>query len=139
MNNRKLKIEADGDYWLGLLKPKIRLRGRWLERAGFKPGDHVHVTCVAPGVIELRADDLQTQTVLGTKVPTQRPDHVSMSPSGRWCTISNLASGGGTVAWNNTYTQSRQLHLQSEHSDLVLCIGSDYTGPRPADIPDVEA
>jgi hypothetical protein len=52
---RKLKIEADGDFWKGLIKPKIRLMGRWLERAGFRPGNHVLVTCVAPGVIELRS------------------------------------------------------------------------------------
>lgn len=54
---RKLKIETDGDFWKGLTKPKIRLVGRWLERAGFKPGEHVRVTCVAPGLIELRAPD----------------------------------------------------------------------------------
>lgn len=35
---RKLKIEADGDFWKGLMKPKIRLMGRWLARAGFQPG-----------------------------------------------------------------------------------------------------
>lgn len=52
---RRLKIEAEGDFWKGLTKPKIRLTGRWLEQAGFKPGQHVHVTCVATGVIELRS------------------------------------------------------------------------------------
>ena len=52
---RKLKIEAAGDFWKGLTIPKIRLMGRWLERAGFLPGERVRVTCVAPGVIELRA------------------------------------------------------------------------------------
>lgn len=57
---RTLKIEEDGDVWKGLVKPKIRLKGRWLERAGFKPGAHVCVTCSAPGVIELRSDDLMT-------------------------------------------------------------------------------
>ena len=51
---RTLKIEADGDFWKGLTKPKIRLMGRWLERAGFSPGNRVQVTCVAPGIIELR-------------------------------------------------------------------------------------
>jgi len=55
---RKLKIEAEGDAWKGLVKPKIRLMGRWLERAGFRPGKHVHVTCVAPGMIELRSADV---------------------------------------------------------------------------------
>jgi len=54
---RLLKIEADGDSWKRSIKPKIRLMGRRLERAGFRPGNHVHVTCVAPGVIELRSDD----------------------------------------------------------------------------------
>lgn len=52
---RKLKIEADGDFWKGLSKPKIRLMGHWLARAGFSPGGHVHVVCVGPGVIELRS------------------------------------------------------------------------------------
>ena len=52
---RKLKIEEAGDFWRGLTIPKIRLMGRWLERAGFLPGELVSVTGVAPGVIELRA------------------------------------------------------------------------------------
>ena len=54
---RSLKIEEHGDPWKGLIKPKIRLMGRWLEQAGFKPGLRVQVTCVAPGVIELRSDE----------------------------------------------------------------------------------
>jgi hypothetical protein len=54
---RLLKIEADGDFWKRRIKPKIRLMGRWLEQAGFRPGKLVHVTCVAPGVIELRSRD----------------------------------------------------------------------------------
>ena len=57
---RTLKIEADGDCWKGLIKPKIRLMGRWLERAGFSPGNRVQVTCVSPGVIELRSPDALT-------------------------------------------------------------------------------
>jgi len=54
---RKLKIEAEGDFWKGVTKPKIRLTGRWLERAGFCPDSHVYVRCVAPGVMELRSSD----------------------------------------------------------------------------------
>ena len=62
--HRKLKIEADGDGWLGSVKPKIRLTGKWLERAGFNPGSHVEVICHAPGIIELRADtNLDTGSV----------------------------------------------------------------------------
>ncbi len=51
---RILKIEAEGDSWRNRIKPKIRLMGRWLEKAGFQPGDRVHVIAVAHGVIELR-------------------------------------------------------------------------------------
>jgi len=59
---RRLKIEEHGDAWHGLLKPKIRLIGRWLARAGFRPGSHVHVVCVAPGVLELRLADAPNQS-----------------------------------------------------------------------------
>jgi hypothetical protein len=65
---RMLKIEADGDFFKGLIKPKIRLMGYWLERAGFRPGKRVHVTCVSPGVIELHS--LDGETVTETKQPS---------------------------------------------------------------------
>jgi hypothetical protein len=52
---RSLKIEAEGSRWKAVAKPKIRLMGRWLERAGFAPGSQVQVTCVSPGVLELRS------------------------------------------------------------------------------------
>ena len=53
---RTLKIEEDGDYFSGRIKPKIRLMGRWLEHAGFKPGTRVSVRCLGSGVIELRTE-----------------------------------------------------------------------------------
>ena len=69
---RTLQIEADGDRWKGF-KPKIRLMGRWLEQAGFPPGHRVQVTCVAPGVIELRSPDVLSLNE--TKLPsTPQPD-----------------------------------------------------------------
>lgn len=58
---RTLKIETVGDFWRGLIKPKIRLTGHWLERAGFNPGSRVQVICVAPGIIELRSAAPGTQ------------------------------------------------------------------------------
>jgi hypothetical protein len=58
---RRLKIEKHGDAWKGRLKPKIRLVGHWLEQAGFKPGNHVHIVCVAPGFLELRSTDGSSQ------------------------------------------------------------------------------
>src|SRR5579863_2180870 len=57
---RSLRIEEDGDQWRGF-RPKIRLMGRWLERAGFAPGKRVHVTCISPGVIKLRASNALTE------------------------------------------------------------------------------
>lgn len=52
---RTLKIEEDGDFWKGRIKPKIRLRGLWLQQAGFQPGNRVSVNCIAHGVLELRS------------------------------------------------------------------------------------
>ena len=57
---RQLKIEAGGDPWQRRVTPKIRLMGRWLERAGFSPGSQVQVWCVAPGIIELRSPEVAT-------------------------------------------------------------------------------
>ena len=54
---RRLKIEEEGDPWKGKARSKIRLKGCWLERAGFKQGGHVHVKCAAPGILELRSGD----------------------------------------------------------------------------------
>jgi hypothetical protein len=52
-----LKIEEEGDFAANRIKPKIRLMGRWLEKAGFRPGGRVQVICRAPGIIELRIPD----------------------------------------------------------------------------------
>ena len=60
---RRLKVEEHGDGWKNGLKPKIRLIGRWLEQAGFRPGSHVHIISVSPGVLELRSTDFKKQTV----------------------------------------------------------------------------
>jgi hypothetical protein len=71
--DRKLKIEAEGDSWKSLVKPKIRLMGRWLERAGFAPGHRVQVTSVAPGVIELRSPDASTVNEM-KQAPSEQPN-----------------------------------------------------------------
>jgi type I toxin-antitoxin system toxin SymE len=52
---RTLKIEEDGDFWRGNIRPKIRLRGLWLQQAGFHPGNRVSVNCIGHGVLELRS------------------------------------------------------------------------------------
>ena len=57
VSHRTLKIEEEGDFSEKRIKPKIRLMGRWLEKAGFPPGGRVQVICRAPGIIELRIPD----------------------------------------------------------------------------------
>lgn len=54
MSARTLKIEETGDFFRGKVCPKIRLTGKWLERAGFKPGHRVHVELTNEGVLTLR-------------------------------------------------------------------------------------
>lgn len=54
MNARTLAIERTGDFFRGKVAPKIRLAGRWLERAGFKPGHRVEVRLDEPGTLTLR-------------------------------------------------------------------------------------
>ncbi len=71
--------------------------------------------------------DLQTHTVLGSRTLSSRPDHVSMSPSGRYCVISGGDVSGATVAWDRTFSKSLTVHHGGEHSDLALGTdGSDY-------------
>jgi hypothetical protein len=51
---RSLQIESTGDFFLGKIKPRIRLTGYWLKRAGFNPGCRVEVRCEELGTITLR-------------------------------------------------------------------------------------
>jgi hypothetical protein len=53
-STRTLKIEEEGDFFGHRVKPKIRLIGRWLEKAGFPAGGRVQVVCRGPGILELR-------------------------------------------------------------------------------------
>jgi len=70
--------------------------------------------------------DLVENRILGSRSISAKPDHTSMSPSGRWCVVSSVG-GTGTVAWNRTMTQSVQLHATSEHSDIAVgADGNDY-------------
>jgi len=49
---RSLKIEVDP--WADPVKPRIRLHGRWLDQAGFKPGHRVEIHSTEPGTLTLR-------------------------------------------------------------------------------------
>lgn len=64
--------------------------------------------------------DLEANDVLGFKRMDTAPDHVSTSPSGRYCVVSHVREEGGTVAWRRDFSRARQLHPASEHSDLAI-------------------
>ena len=74
--------------------------------------------------------DLQENRLVGTLAMDSAPDHVSMSPSGRYCVVSHeKASGPGTRAYNRTFSAPYneqitagylQLHENSEHSDIAF-------------------
>ena len=51
---RLLKIEAAGDFAVGKIIPKIRLNGRWLQRAGFMPGHRVEIHSARTGELTLQ-------------------------------------------------------------------------------------
>jgi hypothetical protein len=55
MNARQLKVERTGDFAQGKIKPSIRLKGNWLERAGFLPNTNCRVIILGNGRLELHA------------------------------------------------------------------------------------
>ena len=55
MNARTIKVEKTGDYFYAKVKPAIRLKGRWLEQAGFPPNSHARITVLADGVLQIQA------------------------------------------------------------------------------------
>ena len=57
---RSLKIEAIGDFAYRKIKPRIRLSGNWLERAGFKPGHRALIHESKPGELTLQFKELVT-------------------------------------------------------------------------------
>lgn len=71
--------------------------------------------------------DLVAGKVLGTKSLTQRPDHVSMSPSGRYAVLSGDGTEGTAAYDRDTFALKRKLLHKSEHSDLgLLWNGQDF-------------
>ena len=54
MSKRTLKIEERGDFYRKRTVPTVRLKGKWLQAAGFPAGRHLELTVISTGVIELR-------------------------------------------------------------------------------------
>lgn len=68
--------------------------------------------------------DKQTDTIISSLDIDEAPDHLSMSPSGRYVVVS---WNDRTVAYSNQFLEPRLLLDSSEHSDLAIGIdGDDY-------------
>ena len=54
-SNRKriLKVEEIGDFWRKQTVPRIRLKGKWLVKAGILPNRYIQVESPNPGVLIL--------------------------------------------------------------------------------------
>ena len=50
---RILKVEETGDFWRKQTVPRIRLKGKWLAKAGILPNRYVKVASPQPGVLVL--------------------------------------------------------------------------------------
>jgi hypothetical protein len=50
---RILKVEEVGDFWRKKTFPRIRLKGKWLAKAGILLNHHVEVESPHPGVLVL--------------------------------------------------------------------------------------
>ena len=73
------------------------------------------------GMLGLITYDLVNNTILGTRSMSTRPNHVSMSPSGKWCVVSS------TTVYSQNLSTSRLLYNGTQHNDLALgADGRDY-------------
>ncbi len=69
--------------------------------------------------------DRDTDTIVGSYATGgERPDHVSMSPSGNYCVVSGDGARG-TAAFTRDFAGQRALLPKSEHSDLALDANGD--------------
>lgn len=69
--------------------------------------------------------DRDTDTIVGSMDTNgERPDHLSMSPSGEYCVVSSDLSTG-TSAYSRDFSQRTQLLHKSEHSDIAIDANGD--------------
>ncbi|OGH70159.1 MAG: hypothetical protein A2754_00640 [Candidatus Magasanikbacteria bacterium RIFCSPHIGHO2_01_FULL_47_8] len=69
--------------------------------------------------------DMQTDTIIAMyDTNGDRPDHLSMSPSGNYV-VSSWDSTKGTVALSRDFLTQRQVNVRTEHSDIALDANGD--------------
>ena len=78
MTTRLLTVEPFGDFFgKTITASAVRLKGKWLQRAGFLPGQQVFLKIVGQGAIELRV-----------QIPSETPDK---PPNGCACKTPSTA------------------------------------------------
>jgi hypothetical protein len=90
---RSLAIEELGtSFQVEKRVPLVRLKGHWLKAAGFTAGKRVTVTCLSPGVMELRAETVSStlNLILGG-APDGKPDLPRAVPEGSRAGVRGLA------------------------------------------------
>jgi hypothetical protein len=70
--------------------------------------------------------DRYEDKILGMADLKDRPDHVSMSPSGNHCVVSNYG-GPGVLAYNRDLSSFKKIANIGEHSDIGLDANGDDT------------
>jgi hypothetical protein len=90
---RSLAIEELGtSFQVEKRVPLVRLKGHWLKAAGFPAGKRVTVTCLSPGVMELRAETVSaTLNLILGGAPEGKPDLPCAVPEGSRAGVRGLA------------------------------------------------
>jgi hypothetical protein len=130
----RLNVETGESVVVGDLAARLKARwpsanAAWTKSEGSPSADGRYwcfmVDSNSWGGLGLVTWDRSTDTILGYKdLNGQRPDHVSMSPSGNYC-VSSSYGGPGVVAYNRDFTSSKKIANIGEHSDIGLDANGD--------------
>jgi hypothetical protein len=93
----------DGRYWCFMVRdPSRSVNGSW-------------------AMVGVFTWDRDTNRILSTlAMPNETPDHVSMSPSGRYCVVSSDGPTGTAAFLATDFSQKTPLLNHSTHSDLAI-------------------
>jgi hypothetical protein len=125
----ELNVVSDQTRTLGDLSARLKARwpsamAAWTKSEGSPSADGRYWCLMVDGSgwnsVGVVTWDRDTDTILGAlSTNGNRPDHLSMSPSGNYCVVSSDGAGG-TTAYSRDLSQKRQVHHKSEHSDIAL-------------------
>jgi len=133
MTIQEVDVETGQTRTIADLQQRVRAvwptaKAMWTRSEGSPSRDHrfwaFQVDDAQWGGLGLVSYDLKEDRIIATydfaRNRKQRPDHVSMSPSGQYIVVSWL---DGVTAFRPDFTSPRLIHKKSEHSDLA--IGAD--------------